>query len=117
MASKLDKIESDYQKELIQKIYNLLPGLKYVEVLILKNDPNYLQGIPDLTVFYRNRFALLEVKASAKSKERPNQRYYIESWGEHVFTAFIYPENESEVLLALQQSLAGGRETCVPRCQ
>jgi hypothetical protein len=58
-------------------------------------------------VFYQGKWAFLEVKASEKSKERPNQRYYIETWGLHTFTAFIFPENEEEVLRALQQSLAG----------
>lgn len=95
-------LESEYQATLIKKINELLPGC-----LVVKNDPNYMQGIPDLTVFYRTRWALLEVKASEKSKERPNQRYYIEKWAEMTFCSFIYPENEEEVLDALQRSLEG----------
>lgn len=104
MASKL---ETDYQMELIEKIYLILPGEKLVDVIVVINDPNYIQGIPDLSVFYRptGRWAMLEVKASAKSKERPNQRWYIETWGQSIFTAFIYPENEEEVLNALQEAL------------
>lgn len=94
--------ENEYQAYLIKEIQKLLPGC-----LILKNDPNYLQGIPDLTVFHYDKWALLEVKASEKSKERPNQRYYIETWRTHGFAAFIYPENEKEVLDALQQALGG----------
>lgn len=107
MATKLDKVEAAYQLELIPRIYLVLPGVKFKDKLVLKNDPNYLQGIPDLTVFCRGKVALLEVKASAKSTERPNQRWYIETWGKHIFTAFIYPENEKEVLDALQLALAG----------
>lgn len=94
--------ENEYQMDLIPRIHACLPGC-----LVLKNDPNYIQGIPDLSVFHMNKWALLEVKASEKSKERPNQRYYIEHWGQFVFTAFIYPENEAEVLRALQHALAG----------
>lgn len=94
-------LERDYQSDLIGRIEKLLPGC-----LVIKNNPNWLQGIPDLTIFYGNRWALLEVKASAKSKERPNQRYYIEKWGQMTFSSFIYPENEEEVLRALQHSLA-----------
>lgn len=92
--------EAEYQMDLIPRIERRLPGC-----LVLKNDANYLQGIPDLTVFYMGRWALLEVKASEKSKERPNQRFYIEKWAQHTFTAFIYPENESEVLDALSEAL------------
>lgn len=96
-------LERDFQAALIKEIHELLPGC-----VILKNDPNYIQGVPDLTVFYGPRYAMLEVKASEKSRERPNQRYYIEQWAEvGAFSTFIYPENKEEVLIALQQSLAG----------
>lgn len=93
-------LESEYQAHLIKQIKRLLPG-----AMVLKNDPNYVQGIPDLTVLYKDKWALLEVKPSAEAKERPNQRWYIEQ--ATGFGAFIYPENEQEVLLALQRSLAG----------
>lgn len=103
----VSKAERDYQMELIDRIYNIFPGEKLVDVLVIINDPNYIQGIPDLSIFYRptGRWAMLEVKASERSKERPNQRWYIETWGEVIFTAFIYPENEEEVLNALQEAL------------
>ncbi|RTL03852.1 hypothetical protein EKK58_11795 [Candidatus Dependentiae bacterium] len=96
----MNKLESQYQQHLIQNILSLIPGC-----LILKNDPTYRQGIPDLTVFYKDKWAFLEVKISATSKEQPNQRYYIDTWSEHVFASFIYPENEKETLDALQRSL------------
>lgn len=95
-------LESEYQAKLIKRIEQVLPGC-----LIVKNDPNYMQGIPDLTIFYGPRWALLEVKASEKSRERPNQRYYVEKWAEVTFCSFVYPENEAEVLNALQRSLQG----------
>lgn len=103
-------LERDYQMEVINKIYRMfLPAQKLKDVLVIINDPNYIQGIPDLTILYRptGRWGLLEVKLSEKSKEQPNQRWYVEHWGEAVFAAFIYPEVEEEVLRALQQSLAG----------
>lgn len=95
--------ESEYQARVIKKIQSMFPGCT-----ILKNDANYLQGIPDISVIYRGRVVLLEVKASEKSKERPNQRYYIDQLNKtETLAMFIYPENEEEVLRALQQSLAG----------
>lgn len=95
-------LERDYQAQLIKTIERLLPGC-----MVLLGDPNYMQGIPDLIVFHGPRWALLEVKASEKSKERPNQRYYVEKWGAMTFCSFIYPENEEEVLNALQEALCG----------
>ncbi len=89
-------LESKYQGELIPRIKQLLPGC-----MVQKNDANYTQGIPDLTIFYRSKWAFLEVKASEKSKERPNQRYYVETWGPQSFAMFIYPENEADVLTKL----------------
>ncbi len=100
-------LERDYQEYLVKRIYALLPGKKFVDTIVIINDPNYIQGIPDLAVLHRARYALLEVKLSEKSKEQPNQRWYIENWGQWTFTAFIYPGNEEEVLSALQQALAG----------
>lgn len=97
--------EADYQAYLIKRIEEeILPGC-----LVIKNDANYRQGIPDLTVFNHDRWAFLEVKASEKSKERPNQRYYIEWAKDGSFAEFISPENEEEVLNALQRSLARRR--------
>jgi len=98
-------LERDYQMYLAKEIYDRLPGRKLADKLVIINDPNYVQGIPDLSVFYHSKSAMLEVKLSEKSKERPNQRWYIENWGRYMFTAFIYPENEAEVLSALYAAL------------
>lgn len=93
-------LESKYQAALIKRIEARLPGC-----LITKNDANHIQGLPDLTVFYRDKFAFLEVKASEKSRERPNQRYYLDRFAAESFTAFIWPENEEEVLMALERHM------------
>lgn len=95
--------ESVYQGDLIKRIKIRLPGC-----LVLKNDSGYMQGIPDLSVFYGPRWAMLEVKAKEPTSEddwEPNQEWYLEDLGKSSFTACIYPENEKEVLDALQQAL------------
>lgn len=97
--------EGKYQQELKKKIKKLLPGS-----IVLKNDPNWLQGFPDLTILYHDRYAVLEAKRDEDAPHRPNQEYYIDkigSWA--VYSAFIFPENEEEVLHELQQSLEAGR--------
>jgi len=98
-------LESEYQAGLIKRIIQRFgPDRTRVQI----NDPNMpgSQGIPDLTVYVGPYWFLLEVKASAKSKMRPNQEYWIQKWGEQTFCSFIYPENEEEVLDAMERSLA-----------
>jgi len=93
--------ENQYQAGLIRRIKERIPGC-----LVLKNDANYIQGIFDLTVLLGPRAAHLEVKASEDSPEQPNQRYYINAVKSRGgFAEVVYPENEEEVLLALQRSL------------
>lgn len=94
--------EAQYQSELIKTLRLLFP-----ECVILKNDPGYLQGVPDLVIFYENRYAFLEVKASETAPVRPNQHYYVELLDSMSFAAFIYPDNEEDVLRALRQALQG----------
>lgn len=93
------KKESLYQANLKKKLENIFPGC-----IVLKNDPNYIQGIPDLTVLYKQHWALLECKREAEAKKRPNQAYYISQAKKMAYGAFIYPENEEEVLHELQQA-------------
>lgn len=94
--------ERDFQKKLIKRLKEEYPG-----AIIMKNDANYIQGIPDLTILYKKKWATLEVKESAKAKKRPNQEHYVNQMNEMSFSAFIYPENEDEVLHDLERSLKG----------
>lgn len=102
--------ESRFQNELIEELKRRFPGC-----LVLKNDTSYLQGVPDLLVLYRDRWAMLEVKASANAAEQPNQRWYVESLNEMSFAAFIYPENAEEILHAIDEAFRTRRSTRVPR--
>lgn len=61
------------------------------------------QGIPDLLVLYKNKWASLECKKSAKAKRQPNQEYYVEKMNDMSFSRFVYPENKEEVIRDLQQ--------------
>jgi hypothetical protein len=94
-------LEREYQADLITKLEELFPGC-----FILKNDSAYLQGVPDLLILFGNKWAMLEVKKNARAKVQPNQRYYIQALDSMSFAAFIYPENEEEVLHDLQLAFA-----------
>lgn len=91
--------ESSFQAKLIAKLKKMFPGC-----FVLKNDANYIQGFPDLTVLYRNKWALLECKRDSEAHKQPNQQYYIDRGNEMCFARFICPENEEEVLHDLQRA-------------
>ena len=92
-------LERDYQGKLIKRIKERFPGS-----VVLKNDPNYIQGFPDLLVLHEDKWAALECKRSASESHRPNQDYYIQELGAMSFASFIFPENEEEVMNALQRT-------------
>lgn len=71
---------------------------------MLKNDPNYIQGFPDLIVLWEDKWAVLEVKRSEGAVVQPNQAYYVNTLDDMSFSSFIYPENKEEVLNGLQSS-------------
>jgi hypothetical protein len=102
--------ENEYQRKLIRKLREQFPGC-----VIIKNDSGYQQGFPDLTIFFGERWATLEVKMEADAKEQPNQDYFVQRLNEMSFSAFIYPENEAEVLVALQQALAVPGSARIPQ--
>lgn len=95
--------ENKYQQGLVKRIGQRLPGC-----LILKNDPNYLQGVPDLLVLYRDLWVMLEVKASKLAPVRPNQKLYVERLNSMGFARFVYPENEEEILDEIVSYLRAG---------
>ena len=102
------KKESQFQHELIKEIRDRLPGC-----YVTKQDPGYLQGIPDLLVLYGKRWATLECKRSEKEPHRPNQDYHVQKMNEMSFSRFIFPENKEEVLDEMVSTLRPRRKTRV----
>lgn len=98
------KKESKFQNELINEIKGIFPGS-----IVLKNDSSYIQGIPDLTVLWKDKWATLEVKRESKSNRQPNQDYYVDTMDQMSFSRLIYPDNKQEVLNELQQSFRSAR--------
>lgn len=96
--------ESEFQAKLIREIKKRFPG-----AIVLKNDPNYIQGFPDLTVLYKDRWAVLEIKQSEKASHQPNQDFYILQADKMSVGRFVYPENMMEVLDDLARSFQVSR--------
>lgn len=93
------KKERDFQRYVKRVLEERFPGC-----IILKNDPTYVQGIPDLIILYKNKWAMLEVKQSENAPHRPNQEYFVEKANEMSYANFIFPENFEEVLDEVQRS-------------
>ena len=85
--------ENKFQSQLIRDLKKKFPGC-----LILKNDPNYVQGIPDLLILYSHHWAALECKRSEKASRRPNQDYYVAKMNSMSYATFVYPENKAQVM-------------------
>ena len=96
----MGRLERDFQAKLIKELKVMFKGC-----IVIKNDPNYIQGIPDLLILYNDRWAALEVKKSEHAHYQPNQEYYVDLMDQMSFAAFIYPENKEEILYELQQAL------------
>lgn len=96
--------ESKFQHDLIVDLKEKFPGC-----IVMKNDPSYIQGIPDLLILWGKKWAALECKADESAPFRPNQPYYIAKMNQMSFAAAIYPENKEAVLYDLERAFGTRR--------
>lgn len=85
------RLESGFQDRLRDELKVIFPGC-----MVLKMDQ--IQGIPDLLVLYKDKWASLELKKSSSAGRRPNQEYWVQHMDEMSFSRFVYPENKDEVM-------------------
>ncbi len=90
--------ENKFQSNLKKELKEMFPGC-----MITKLDSGDIQGIPDLLILYKDKWATLENKRNAKATHQPNQDYYVEKMNNMSFSSFIYPENKDEVLKKLRK--------------
>ncbi len=90
------KLESGFQDKLKEELKKLFPGC-----MIFKMDQ--IQGIPDLLILYKDKWASLENKKSLTAKHQPNQDYYVDLMNKMSFSRFVCPENKDEVLEELKK--------------
>ena len=92
--------ENQFQSNLKKELKEIFPGC-----IVTKLDSGNIQGIPDLLILYKNKWATLENKRYSKASHQPNQDYYVNKMNKMSFSRFIYPENKDEVLRDLQKFL------------
>lgn len=95
--SRSSRLESGFQDKLVKELKKMFSGC-----MVFKMDQ--LQGIPDLLILYKNKWASLECKKSKTAKRQPNQEYYVGMMNDMSFSRFIYPENKEEVLNDLSKA-------------
>lgn len=91
-------LESSFKARVLERIKDLYP-----DVMVLKNDAGYLQGVPDWLFLLGPYWFSLEIKRSKDASIRPNQPYYVELMNNMSFSAFIYPENFDEIFDEIQR--------------
>ena len=94
--------EADFQKNLVKELKRMFPGC-----IVMKTDSSLHQGIPDLLILYKDKWAALEVKRDLKSRKKalqPNQEIRVKKMNQMSYASFIFPENKEEVLHDLAQT-------------
>lgn len=93
--------ERDFQAKLVKKLKALFPGC-----IVQKQNANLKQGMPDLLILYKDKWAALECKKHKPSPSdfQSNQQYYVDLMNQMSFCRVIYPENEKEVLDELESA-------------
>ncbi len=93
-------LERDFQSRVIKQLSKIL-----TDSLIIKLDPGYIQGIPDLLILREDKWAALETKQTSNSKYRPNQRYYLDKMNQMSFARSINQENEDLIYAQVERAL------------
>lgn len=104
--------ESEFQSKLKKEIETRFPGS-----IVTKLDSEMIQGIPDLLILYKDKWATLECKKTSDSHHQPNQDYYVDKMNNMSFSRFICPENKEGILNEMERSFKSTRSTRVSKCE
>lgn len=88
-----EALESKFQSKLIKEIKERFEGS-----IVMKLDSGYKQGVPDLLILFKNKWATLECKKNAHASHQPNQDWYVERMNAMSFSRFIFPENKDAII-------------------
>ena len=94
----IDILENKFKTNLIKEIKSRFEGSEVFHL-----NPLEAQGIPDLLILHKNKWAMLEGKKSKNATRRINQEFYVDKFNKLSFARFISPETKEEVLNELEQ--------------
>lgn len=86
-------LESRFQARLIRQLEAEFPG-----AVVIKTDPNFIQGFPDLLFLYDSFWGALEAKRARTSVRQPNQTYWVQRLNLMSYSRFVYPGNAIDVI-------------------
>lgn len=94
--------EGNFKRKLIKDLEKEFP-----DSIITKLEADYKNGIPDILILHKDKWATLEAKPTKAdvTKERQNklaQDHYVAKMNSMGYSSYIYPENKQEVLNELK---------------
>ena len=94
--------EGNFKKKLIKDLEKEFP-----DSIITKLEADYKNGIPDILILHKDKWATLEAKPTKAdvTNERQNklaQDHYVARMNSMGYSSYIYPENKQEVLNELK---------------
>ncbi len=92
-------LESGFKKKFLAKIEK---RLSYLDLDFIQTDTRK-RSLPDIFVIGPIYWAALEFKRNEDSSHQPNQDWHIDRFNEKGYATFVSPENEGEVLDALER--------------
>lgn len=98
------QLETEFRSGLKEQLEEEFPGC-----MILHQNPNMMQGVPDLLVLFEDKWAALETKRAFNSSKQPNQPHYVERMNNMSYSSFVSPDNVNEVMDDLQSAFRPGR--------
>ena len=90
-------LESRFQSRLIKQLETEFPG-----AVVIKTDPSYIQGFPDLLFLYDGFWGALENKRARNSARQPNQEYWVQRLNLMSYSRFVFPGNVNDVFEELE---------------
>ena len=91
--------EATFRTKFLKDVKDLSP-----DIIIEFADPQRRNGIPDVIIFYKKKFARIETKRSKNASKRLHQQYYIDYFNSQgIYASFLTPENKEEVFNALRR--------------
>ena len=99
VSNMANKKERDFQADLIKEL-----GREFKGSIVTKLDSGHIQGIPDLLILHKDKWATLECKAKKGAKKQNNQPYYVDKMNK---MSFLFHNNNDMIVNMLKKKVCG----------